>query len=394
MSDTVQNKTFEEMNDTEKEAFMIKHYLEISNNKAALEDLKADIETKRQGFTEVWATGFESLDNMLEGGFFGTNLIFLGAVSSLGKTSFALQMATQMAERGKDVLIFSLEMGKDELNAKNISRYTHINALKGEKKHENLKGYRLTTRDILNGKIGELGTPKRELFNKSLEDAQKISDHIFIIKKSYSENLSVDDVKMWVDFHIKARKTKPFVIIDYLQILDPSEHTSFNDRRNLTDYDVRQLKGIAEEYKLPLLCISAFNRASYLDPVSMGSFRESSGIEYSSDILLGLQFKGMEYAKHYFTDPDTGKKKQVYENDKDHNTRVRDLMDLNEKKGANGSPQDIEIKILKSRNGIKGVANMTFTPKYNYYEDQGAKQTMLIEDDLTPPFEDIDPWKD
>ena len=121
-----EEKRYEDMSPEEREEYLIKHYNELTDNKTALENLEADINARKQGYGEVWASGFSELDKKLDGGFMGEQLIFLGAISSLGKTSYALQIATQIAEQGKDVLIFSLEMSKNELNAKTISRYTHI----------------------------------------------------------------------------------------------------------------------------------------------------------------------------------------------------------------------------------------------------------------------------
>lgn len=73
--------------------------------------------------TEVIPTGFEALDNMLDGGLY-EGLYGIGAISSLGKTTFALQMADQIAAQGHEVLVFSLEMSSNELIAKSISRNT------------------------------------------------------------------------------------------------------------------------------------------------------------------------------------------------------------------------------------------------------------------------------
>ena len=103
----------------------VKTYLDITSQKSALQDLLADVETAQQGYLPIWATGFTELDELLDGGFLGGNLILLGAISSLGKTTFALQIAENIASAGKDVLIFSLEMSKNELNAKSISRNTY-----------------------------------------------------------------------------------------------------------------------------------------------------------------------------------------------------------------------------------------------------------------------------
>lgn len=116
-----------------------------------------------------------------------------------------------------------------------------------------------------------------------------------------NNDVTVDTVRDAVDFHIKATHKKPFVILDYLQILQPSEQAWTSDKRLLTDYDVTSLKVISRDFHVPVMVISAFNRSNYLEPVSMGSFRESSGIEYSSDILLAMQYHGMDYQKHWFT---------------------------------------------------------------------------------------------
>ena len=360
---------FEELSPEEKEA-TLKAYQELTDNKTALEDLEADIDARRQGYGEVWKTGFTELDKKLDGGFMGEQLIFLGAISSLGKTSYALQIATQIAEQGKDVLIFSLEMSKNELNAKTISRYTHI--LTSGKKDQYRQKYRLTTRDILSGRVGEMvfkqaQDEQAKVFTEALEATKKIAGNVRIF---VGENdVDVDKVREIVDVHIRATNKRPFVILDYLQILSASEEAKTTDKRLLTDYDVTRLKVISRDFHLPVLVISAFNRTSYLEPVSMGSFRESSGIEYSSDILLAMQYDGMDYQKHWFTRK-SGKRTQVFESTQDHNTRVRELLDKMDKDGASGKELPIELKILKNRNGSKGSLYYDFLPAYNYYSEK------------------------
>src|SRR5699024_976856 len=66
-------------------------------------------------------TGFKQLDEILDGGI-REGLHVLGAISSLGKTTLAMQIADQIAQYGEDVLIFSLETGTNELIAKSVSR--------------------------------------------------------------------------------------------------------------------------------------------------------------------------------------------------------------------------------------------------------------------------------
>lgn len=352
----------------EYDEYRVLRYDKVTNNETALIDLQANIDARRQGYAEVWPTGFEKLDAKLDGGFLGEQLIFLGAISSLGKTSFALQIATQIAEQGKDVLIFSLEMSKDELNAKTISRYTYLQT----EKERYLQDYRLTTRDILTGNIGgvamgEATDYKGQVYVNAYRAATQIAGNVRIC---VGENdVDVDKVRDMVDVHIKATHRRPFVVLDYLQILQPSEDARTTDKRLLTDYDVTRLKVVSRDFHVPVLVISAFNRISYYDPVSMSSFRESSGIEYSSDILLGMQYKGMDYKKELIPVNENGKQtaKLEYERTADHNNRVRGLLDKMDEIGSQGGELPIELKILKNRNGSKGTLAYNFLPRYNYY---------------------------
>lgn len=343
-------------------------YLYRTDNERALSDLLGMIRTKQQGNEEIWATGFDSLDDALDGGFMEGELISLGAISSLGKTSLGLQIATNIAEAGRDVLIFSLEMSKNELNAKTISRYTHILTM-GDKSRQPL---RLNTMDIMRGRVGELVfdqamDDKARLFMEAYEAAKRIASRtrLFI----GDNDINVDKVRGAVEYHIKATGNRPFVVLDYLQILRPSENADTKDKRLLTDYDITTLKTIARDFKIPVLTISAFNRTSYLEPVSMSSFRESSGIEYSSDIVLAMQYQGMDYEKPYTKKGD--KIKRYYESKQRHDNRVRDIFAQAEQEPRPGEDKriPIELKMLKRRLSPKKSLRFTFIPAYNYFEE-------------------------
>ena len=186
-----------------------------------------------------------------------------------------------------------------------------------------------------------------------------------------------------VDVHIRATRRRPFVVLDYLQILQPSDDARTTDKRLLTDYDVTRLKVISRDFRIPVLVISAFNRISYYDPVSMCSFRESSGIEYSSDILFGMQYKGMDYKKSLIPvsgeDGGNQKAKLLFETKSDHDNRVRVLLEDMDERGSIGGELPIELKILKNRNGSKGTLSYNFLPKYNYYyETEHEKRPIRI----------------
>ncbi|MEK1365094.1 hypothetical protein HCY77_09385 [Limosilactobacillus fermentum] len=92
------------------------------------------------------------------------------------------------------------------------------------------------------------------------------------------------------------------------------------------------MKKIATRYHMPVIVISSFNRLNYNSPVSMEAFKESGDIEYSTDVLIGLQFSGV------------GQKD----------------FDVNEAKKQ--TPREVEAVILKNRNGATGD-----TLHYAYY---------------------------
>ena len=357
------------------EAAANEQYIQRTNNLDSLNNLIKAADDYRQGIRkEVWATGFSNLDAALDGGLHGSQLVCIGAISSLGKTSFVLQAATQMAEQGRDVLIFSLEMSRDELNAKTVSRYSHILSQKQALSIDVTQGTRtqFTTRDILKGDVDSHNSQSLDFFTRSVEMAKAVAAHTYIYVGN--NDVSVDTVKEVVQRHYTATGKKPAVILDYLQILNPSDEAvkKHYDVRRSTNDDITKLKVLARDFDIPVIVISAFNRASYTDPVSMSSFRESSGIEYSADVLIGLQYRGMDYEQSSFYTQDGKAHGSGRESEADHYTRVIRLFEEMQSTAAEGGKQPIELKLLKNRNGSRGTLWFDFTPKYNYFKEFAA----------------------
>ena len=87
------------------------------------------------------------------------------------------------------------------------------------------------------------------------------------------------------------------MLIDYLQIVAPADMRA-TDKQN-TDKAVLELKRISRDFKIPVIGISSFNRDSYKagggvnqGKVSMTDYKESGAVEYSADVLIGLEFAG------------------------------------------------------------------------------------------------------
>lgn len=294
-------------------------------------------------------TGFPSLDKILDGGLYA-GLYVLGAISSLGKTTFALQIADQIAASGKDVLIFSLEMARSELIAKSISRLTLERTLATGGSTRNAK----TTRGILTGtRYAAYSNEERQTIQDAITAYSEYAGNIFITEGL--GNVTVDTIREKVQRHINVfgKGRAPVVLVDYLQIIATPD-TRLTDKQ-ATDKNVLELKRMSRDFETPVIGISSFNRDSYTDPVNMAAYKESGAIEYSSDVLIGLQYDGMDY--------------QDNEAKEARNKRIRELMRAAAEKGANGQAQQIQVKILKNRNGAKGDALLDFYPMFNFFAD-------------------------
>ena len=275
-------------------------------------------------------TGFNKLDIALDGGLY-EGLYVIGAISSLGKTTFITQAADQIAKAGNDVLIFSMEMARSELMAKSISRETYQLTLP---KGETWKAK--TARGITAGKrYQEYRQEEKEVIYKAIREYAAYAKNIFIIEGA--GEVGAKQIRETTEKHISITGRRPVVIIDYLQILSPYNER-YTDKQNM-DKVVLELKRISRDHKLPVIAISSFNRMSYKGEVKEEAFKESGAIEYSSDILIGLQVKGA---------------------DKDIN--------ITEEKKKN--PRDIELVILKNRNGATGITLLySYNTLFNHFSE-------------------------
>ena len=290
------------------------------------------------------STGFENLDKILDGGFY-PGLYFLGANSSTGKTSFLLQIADNIAQGGNIVLFFSLEMSANELIAKSLSRLSVVNDIELYNSTTHAK----TTRGILLGRFYD--NTERELINKSIEQYSDFGGNLFITEGV--GNVGVQTIKEKAEAILKAKRKPPVVIIDYLQILAPFD-LKMTDKQN-TDKNVLELKRLSRDFGVPILGISSFNRENYSAPVRMSSFKESGAIEYSSDVLIGLQYDGWDYKEG--------------EKDNERLARLAAIRKKIRELGKNGGAQPIQAKILKNRNGIQDELFFNFFPRFNYFRE-------------------------
>lgn len=224
-------------------------------------------------------TGMANVDRLLGGGFRLGRLHVLAAGSGMGKTTLALQMATSLSAQGHDVLYVALEQDREVLT---------------------LKGVSLCTRDISEDDAlttWHLDEADREDCRAHLSDGQLATLELAWARHSeQTERLwiidsptSIDELERLVARHERLTGNTPFVVVDYLQYLRPSEsqrHLSSTDRAR---ENVARLKAIVAQHRLPMLVLSSLNRIGYNVAVAVESLKDSGDIEFTADVVLGLQ---------------------------------------------------------------------------------------------------------
>jgi replicative DNA helicase len=272
-------------------------------------------------------TGFKNLDELTGGLYPG--LYIIGAISSLGKTTFIHQMGDQLAAMGDHVLFFSLEQNRLEMVTKSLSRITARNNKEKAISAIKIRGGRLTPEVLA-----------------AAEEYNKIADHISVIECNFDVNIySIID---YTKQYMTATGTKPVVIVDYLQIIPPTDPRQSDKEK--TDNIVRGLKKLQSENDLVVFVISSLNRANYLQPIDFESFKESGGIEYTADVVWGLQLQILN------DDIFNGEKKI-----KEKREKVRIA-----KKAI---PREIELVCLKNRYGVSSYScGFKYDPRFDLFE--------------------------
>ncbi len=204
-------------------------------------------------------TGYKSLDYILNG-FHESDLIILAARPAVGKTSLAMNIVENIAQRGLTCAVFSLEMNKEQLGQRllcSVAGVSMENASKGKlNKTEWLKIAK--AREILaNSNI--------YIDDSSIVKAREILSKCRRLKK-----------KCGLDF----------VMIDYVQLMN-AERRSENRQQEITEIS-RNLKILAKEVNVPVLALSQLSRAveSEKRRPQLSDLRESGAIEQDADIVL------------------------------------------------------------------------------------------------------------
>lgn len=301
---------------------------------------KADIEKQRN--TADIPTGFSILDCLLgskdgKKGLFPERLYVIGAVPSLGKTTFVHQIADNIAASGVPVLFFSLEQSQNELITKSIVREQY-------KQRQNApKGKELPASPAHLNSIFKNGIDQPHI-QAAIEAYKATAANMYIYEGNF--NTTIDTIRATAKRFIRLNRKTPVIIVDYLQILKPSNDKT-KDPIAIVDENITALKVLARETQTAVFVISSFSRKGYETDSSYTALKGSGSIEYSADTVFSLQ---LDISKS-----------------EDYATAFKEMNRKGERK--------IKLECLKNRGGQSTfTCYYDYKPKFEYFTERSAPE--------------------
>jgi len=281
-----------------------------------IEDLKNRAQKGEGELVTGIPTGFKQLDK-ISSGFHRSELVIIAARPSMGKSSFAANLATQMALKyDVPVAIFSLEMSKEQLANRILCSEAMV--------------------DLQKVRTGQISDEEWERLVQAAGDLSK-SKLIFDDEPDLTPRLlRAKASRMKREYGIEV------IFVDYLQLMTSRSRNYESRQQEITEIS-RSLKLLARELKITVVALSQLSRAVEQREDKrprLSDLRESGAIEQDADLVMFL------YRDAYY------KRKKESE----------DKMILNE-------PHEAELIIGKQRNGPVGTLKLMFNPKLaTFYE--------------------------
>ena len=300
-------------------------------------------------------TGIKAIDRALEGGFIRKTLVTLGAPPAMGKTALAQWIFENIATSGQDVLYINLEMSREQLLARSLSRIAWKYERKDFSALEVLRGYSWTKEQ------------RQAITNAADIYRNNIAGHFIYNPDGVTNDInSILAVMEAETIRIKAQgKPEPLICIDYLQLVDSGERDLVEGIKSV----IFRLKDFAKRNNTVVFVIVANNRASNKSgTVDMESGRDTSTIEYSGDLMLGLSYTAIEDRRKYECGEDKNGNPRYAEYDLETIRRLKkeayetgkDLPDV---------CNEISLKVLKNRFGeSERRANLIFDGKHSTFK--------------------------
>jgi replicative DNA helicase len=267
-------------------------------------------------------TGYEDLDK-ITAGLQPSDLIIVAGRPGMGKTAFALNIATNAAYTGVGAAVFSLEMGKEQLVLRMLCSEARVNSSK-----------------VRSGYLGERDFPQLAKAAGKLHEAPIYIDD--------TPAISVLELRAKARRLIRDRSKKVgLVVVDYLQLMRGMGQA--NNREQEISEISRSLKALAKELRVPVIALSQLNRRvedrSERRP-QMSDLRESGAIEQDADVIMFIY------------------RDEVYNKNND------------DVKGK------AEVIIAKQRNGPTGSIDLTFIGEFTRFENYTERDEYGSRDEM------------
>jgi replicative DNA helicase len=258
-------------------------------------------------------SGFTDLD-ALTSGFQASELVVVAARPSMGKTAFCLNIASNAADSGHGVAIFSLEMSKEALVQRMLTATARVDS-------QRVRQGKLRDSDFtqLARAAGILQT-----YQVWIDDTPSIT---LLEMRSKARRLKIDN-----DLRL--------VVVDYLQLMRSPEYSE-NRVQEISDIS-RSLKALARELEIPVIALSQLSRASEQrggerKPI-LSDLRDSGAIEQDADLVIFI------HRAEYYDREDESKRGMA------------------------------EIMLAKNRNGPTGDVQLKFTREYTRFDSFSSRE--------------------
>ena len=257
-------------------------------------------------------TGINSLDKLISG-FNPGDLVILAARPSMGKTAFALEVASNIAMK-KNVAFFSIEMPNEQLVQRLLASFSNVFLNK-------IKSYASLSQQQKSGI--EAGIEYVSELKLWLDD---------------TPGLRINEL-VWKARKLNSMHKLDMIVIDYLQLIETSGRVE-NRNQQVSEIS-RTLKALARELRLPIIALSQLSRRveqrEDKRPI-MSDIRESGSIEQDADLIMFL------YRENYYKTKKEG--------------------------NAGSQDEDVEVIISKHRNGPTGMVVLKFNPSIGKFDDR------------------------
>lgn len=256
---------------------------EFRSIKDVLLKTQSDLERLSENKSEITglATGWYDLDKLTTG-LHPNEFIIIAARPAMGKTAFALNLATHAAmTQDKSVAVFNLEMSAEQLAMRILSSLGQ------------LEGFKLRTGNLMNNDWKRINEAVSQLSNTNLV----IDD---------TPGITIGEIRAKCRRLASSEKGLSLVIIDYLQLISGGKNYGANRQQEVSDIS-RSLKTLAMELNVPIIALSQLSRSvegrEDKRPL-MSDLRESGSIEQDADIVAFL-YRDDYYNKEARTEDNT-----------------------------------------------------------------------------------------